>query len=298
MTSTTSTPHSAQSQSSQADTGSVQTRAKKYRQIAALANQVQLHANGLRLFVRFRQADILEHWVLIIAFVALAFTGLLEKYAGIDLVATLIRLGFGDLSNVRRIHNLAAPILIIMSVYHAFRVVFFWFIKREAGAFMLRGADWGQFFGQIAYNFGLSRVRPAYGRYTIEEKLTYWGTLIFTAVMVITGLIQWFPVQVSQSWSNDVLLWSRTWHSLFTLIAVVLLLPWHLYHTLIRARNASIFTGLMSDEIMRRDHPLEHQAALKAYQEVQEHTRDRQTQSANPPPAAQAEAAAEESKAD
>ena len=275
MTSTTSTPHTVPPEAAQVESGSPKARAKKYRRVAVLANQVQVFANGTRLFVRFGQAEILEHWVLLIVVAALTITGLLEKFAGIDLVATAIRYGFGDLSNVRRIHNLAAPILMLMLVYHALRVLSFWLIAREAGALMPRGSDIKHFFAQIGYTLGLSRSRPDFGRYTIGEKLSYWSTLVFMVGMSLTGLVQWFPVQASQYLSNDALQWSRALHNLFTLLAVALLLPWHLYSTVLRARNTSIFTGLMSEAQMRRDHPLEYQETLKAYEEIQNYIHNR-----------------------
>ena len=58
-------------------------------------------------------------------------------------------------------------------------------------------------------------------------------------------------------------------HRSFGLLAVVTLLPWHLYHTLLKERNFSIFRGVIDEPTIQREHPLELQqidGALAAYQ--------------------------------
>jgi hypothetical protein len=60
-------------------------------------------------------------------------------------------------------------------------------------------------------------------------------------------------------------------HELTGFLAVVTMLPWHLYHTVLKEWNPSIFTGLLDEKTIRRKHPLEYRQILAALDEYQTH---------------------------
>ena len=62
---------------------------------------------------------------------------------------------------------------------------------------------------------------------------------------------------------------ARSIHSMTAYLAIAVVLTWHLYHTVFKERNNSIFTGLMSEQSMRQNHPLEHQRIIAAHEEIQ-----------------------------
>jgi hypothetical protein len=56
----------------------------------------------------------------------------------------------------------------------------------------------------------------------------------------------------------------RSLHGLFGLLAIVTLVPWHIYNTVLKEWNNSIFTGIMDEKTILRNHPLEYRQILSA----------------------------------
>jgi cytochrome b subunit of formate dehydrogenase len=226
-------------------------------------------ADGSRWFVRFSPVEVLEHWLVLIAFSILALTGLIQRFASLKVfawIATSVLGGFGAISTV---HQAAAVFFSALSLFHAGRILTIWFVRREPGAMMPRAGDGSNLFQMIQYNLGMIEQRPQFDRYTIEEKLTYWALLVFAALMGLTGVIQWFPAVVTRLLPGDVVPLARSIHGLTAILAVAAVLTWHLYHTVLKQRNTSIFTGLMSEQAMIESHPLDYHRIITAFENLQ-----------------------------
>jgi hypothetical protein len=52
---------------------------------------------------------------------------------------------------------------------------------------------------------------------------------------------------------------ARAFHYWEAVFIVLFVLTWHLYHAVLKTRNVSIFSGVMSKEQMLAEHPLEQQ---------------------------------------
>ena len=132
------------------------------------------------------------------------------------------------------------------------------------------GRDFAAFTGLLSYLFGKGGKRPAAGHYSVEEKLTYWWLALCSLLLILSALLLWAPVLVSKYMPGIVMPSARVIHTLTGLLLVVTLLPWHLYHTLFRERNTSIFTGLLSEAEMRKNHALEYQEIMSADEELRQ----------------------------
>jgi len=62
-------------------------------------------------------------------------------------------------------------------------------------------------------------------------------------------------------------------------LAVLAILTWHMYHTVVKESNQSIFTGVMSEEEMEELHTLEYRRILAAVEYVQKASLQRQQES-------------------
>jgi formate dehydrogenase gamma subunit len=246
-------------------------RAKRFRQMVNLVNHVRTTPGGERLFTRFNQLEIIEHWLLMVNFFVLAATGLLEMYAHNRISAGIITVVFADIDKVRGIHNLAALFFAALAVEHAARVVVKWFVKNEPPVMMVKRTDFRDFLSIWKNNLGRNTPRPEFGRFNIDQKFTYWTVAIFSAVMLLTSGIMWFQIEVARWMPEAVLPMARTLHELTGFLAVVTMLPWHLYHTVLKEWNPSIFTGLLDEKTIRRKHPLEYRQILAALDEYQTH---------------------------
>lgn len=244
-------------------------RALKMRSALELAEQVKPQADGSRMFMRFSRGEIIEHWVLLVSFSILGLTGLLQRYAAIYVVGLVINVVFGGIDTLRVMHHLAAIVFGLQSIYHGFKILYYWFVKREPGAMFPLVKDITDMIEMIKFNAGLSKARPKFDRYTVEEKLEYWALIWGTLVMGLTGLMQWFPTITTQYLPGSAIPVARVAHSLEAVLAVAAIAMWHMYHSVIKEHNTSIFTGLMDEHEMKENHPLEYERIMAAYDYVQ-----------------------------
>jgi hypothetical protein len=86
--------------------------------------------------------------------------------------------------------------------------------------------------------------------------------------MGITGIFQWFPMLITSLLPGVAIPIARTIHAWEAILAVLSILTWHMYHTLIKENNQSIFTGVMSEEEMQEAHALEYHRILAAAEYV------------------------------
>jgi formate dehydrogenase subunit gamma len=234
-----------------------------------LANRVQVLADGTRRFVRFNQAEILEHWVLFIAFLILGTTGILGLTAWLMPVAWVINNIFGGITNIETIHKGAMIVVGILGLFHLLRILMVWFVERERGAMMPRTGDLSDLIKSFSYSIGMADERPKFDRFTIGEKLGYWWLLAWVVAMGFTGLILAYPTTAIQFMPAGFIPAARTIHNWSGLFAVGWLLTWHLYQALSGERNTSIFGGRLSEKVMRQRHPLEYERLITAYEETQ-----------------------------
>jgi cytochrome b subunit of formate dehydrogenase len=244
-------------------------RALKMRTALELAEQVKVMPDGSRMFVRFTRGEIIEHWVLLVSFSTLGFTGLMQRYAAIYAIGVIINVVFGGIDTLRVIHHLAAIVFGAQSIYHGFKILYFWFVRREVGAMFPLVKDITDMLEMIKYNAGFSKARPKFDRYTVEEKLEYWALIWGTLVMGLTGLMQWFPTITTQYLPGAAIPVARVAHSLEAVLAVAAIIMWHMYHSVIKEHNVSIFSGLMDEHEMQENHVLEYERILAAYDYVQ-----------------------------
>lgn len=245
-------------------------RALKMRSALELAEQVKVMPDGTRMFVRFSRNEIMEHWILLVSFSTLGFTGLLQRYAGIYIIGLFINVVFGGIDTLRVIHHLAAIVFGLQSIYHGFKILYFWFVRREPGAMFPMVKDLTDMLEMIKYNAGLSKSRPKFDRYTVEEKLEYWALIWGTIVMGLTGLMQWFPTITTQYLPGSAIPIARVAHSLEAVLAVAAIATWHMYHSVFKEHNTSIFSGLMDEHEMMENHTLEYERIMAAYNYVQQ----------------------------
>ena len=240
-----------------------ETLGRRIRAARSLAERIRVEPDGSRVFVRFTNAERIEHVVLMLSFGTLAVTGLLQTFSFLPPVAAVIEFA-GGVDAIRVIHRLAALISAVLSFYHVWRILETWFVKRQRGGMWPYPRDFRNLVQMIMFNAGLTKERPQFDRFTIEEKLEYWALLWGQVVMGVTGFIMWFPLLVTAILPGQVFAVAQALHRWEAILAVLAILTWHMYHGCIKDGNRSIFTGLMSEEEMQHMHPLEYQRILAA----------------------------------
>ncbi len=273
MTSTKSTSfHSAQSQhnSDEMDLERIKQEVlqQRIREAQELASRLKVLPDGTRVFRRFDRSQRYQHLVLLSSFTLLAFTGLLQSFSEHPAVATFINL-LGGIEGLRTIHRLAAISLIAVSIYHLWQILETWFVKRQRGAMWPQIKDFTDLVQMILYNLDRRPEPPKFDRFSIDEKIEYWALLWGQVLMITTGIIMWFPLLITRLLPGTAIPIARALHRWEALLAVLSILIWHMYHTQIKTRNRSIFTGYLSEEEMIHEHPLEYERIMAAHEFLQ-----------------------------
>ena len=239
-------------------------RARKIAKAKELAASIKPQADGSILIQRFNLKERIQHFVLIFSFTTLGFTGLMQTFSSWLPISWTINVVLGGVDTLRVIHHIAAFTFAVQTLIHGFDILAHWFVKREAGSMFPSWSDLSGLIGMLKYNLGYAKSRPEFDRFSVEEKVEYWALWWGAAVMGLTGIFQWYPSLVTQILPGIVVPLARLVHMLEAILAVLAIAIWHSYHTMIKERNLSIFTGTMTEHEMKENHTLEYNRIIKA----------------------------------
>ena len=211
-----------------------------------------------RTFLRFALGQRWEHAILILSGLVLLLTGLPQKYREFSLSQDL--LSTPDRVNlIRQIHHIAAIILILEVIYHLGRIIILLVRRKLPGDLLPTGQDVRDAGQMFQYLLFMRKDKPKFGRYNFEQKVTYWFVFFSIGMMVISGLIIWFPVWFTQFLPGGVVPASKLAHSTESIVLLVFIIIWHFYHVHIERMNLSMFTGRLSEDEMRKFHQKEYE---------------------------------------
>lgn len=205
---------------------------------------------------RFSVSDRIEHWLQMVTFVALAFTGLIQKWPDGWFSKWAFR-AMGGIEVSRFLHRVFATLLLLAIVYHLYTVGMRVFVRRERRTMLPTRADFTALRQQLFYTLGIRKEPARQDRFTWDEKLEYWAVVWGTVIMTITGFMLWNPIATLRILPGEFLPAAKAAHSGEALLAVLAILVWHMYNVHIRHFNKAMFTGYLSRKDMERYHPLE-----------------------------------------
>jgi len=205
---------------------------------------------------RFSVSDRIEHWVQMGSFVALAVTGLIQRYDGAWISQKLID-AMSGIEVVRDIHRVFATALMIAVVYHFGSAFYRRYVLGQPRTMLPGMADAKAVVGSMKYAFGGAEDPPPQGRFAWEEKVEYWSFVWGTLVMVITGFLLWNPIATTNFLPGEIVPAAKVFHGGEAVLAVLAIMIWHTWHVHIGHNNKSMFTGYLSRKEMQKFHPLE-----------------------------------------
>jgi formate dehydrogenase subunit gamma len=239
-------------------------KARRMQKAQQLSARLKPQVDGSYLIQRFNLGERIQHFILIFSFTLLGFTGLMQTFSGWMPIAWVVNNLLGGIDSLRIIHHIAAITFAVQTVLHGLEVLNTWFVKREWGSMMPQWSDLTGLIGMLKYNLGLAKARPHFDRFSIEEKVEYWALWWGALCMGVTGIIQWYPALITSLVPGNVVPMARLIHMLEAILAVTAIAIWHMYHTVIKERNLSIFTGFMTVHEMEEAHPVEYRRILAA----------------------------------
>ncbi len=206
--------------------------------------------------VRMNRNEISQHIALMVSFFVLAITGFSLRFAGAFWVQWLF--GWeGGFSLRGTIHRVAAVAFILTVTWHLI------YLLSNRGKQFLRDIvprmkDFHHFVQTLSYNLNFRNEKPRCDRFGYVEKIEYWGLVLGTVVMTISGLSLWFKNDAIQWFSEGFLYVMLVFHYYEAWLAVLTIVVWHLYATILRPRthpmNPAWLTGKIPLEMYQAEH--------------------------------------------
>ena len=209
---------------------------------------------------RFSSVRIMEHWIHMVLFFALAASGLCQKFYYLDLCRSFISLS-GGIDSVRLLHRGAGVAFACMLTMHLISVIVGMIFYRWQPSMMVFQKDIKDAVHNIKYYLGLRQCHAKCGRYDYKQKFVYWLTITGAAIMLFTGLALWFPAIAAELLTGQVIPAAKVMHANHAFLIFLLIAIWHMYDSIfspdVFPLDKSVFTGYISIKRMRSEHPLE-----------------------------------------
>ena len=209
-----------------------------------------------RKYIRFSLSDRIEHWIQMAGFAILGLTGLIQKFAGVQISQTIIAL-LGGIEAVRIIHRAATIALMVGVIYHLGTAGYKIFVKRTRLSMLPALDDVKAAWDSFLFNLGMKDTRPQQGRYTFDEKFEYWAFVWGTVIMGFTGFMLWNPIATTRFLPGVFIPAAKAAHGGEAILAILAIIVWHFYNVHVKHLNKSMFTGYISEEDMLEEHPKE-----------------------------------------
>jgi formate dehydrogenase gamma subunit len=214
-----------------------------------------------REFVRFSLSQRLEHLMTMLCFGALLLTGLPQKFSDASISIWVVN-SLGGIDNVRLIHRLFATVFIFSAFYHVGAVGLSVIRSKFNPSMVPTLRDFVDALVMLRYSVGLTNSKPLFGRYDYRQKFEYWGIVYGGIIMIVSGLTLWFPTYVTRILPGEIVPAAKEMHAGEALLALLVIVTWHMYSVLLSPSHFpgdwSIFTGKISDEKIKEEHPLEY----------------------------------------
>ena len=177
---------------------------------------------------RMHKMERIEHALLTVSFVLLAYTGFALHYP--DQWWSRLFLSFEHTYPIRGVvHRTAGTILVLTAFLHIWTILFNKKLRRHWTEFLPRVSDIREMMEGLMWRLGLRKEKPYYSPHGYIEKAEYWALVWGTAVMAATGVLLWF-----NNWTLNLLpkLWldvARSVHYYEAVLATAAILIWHMY---------------------------------------------------------------------
>ncbi|MBF0431742.1 MAG: hypothetical protein HQK83_10715 [Fibrobacteria bacterium] len=228
-----------------------------------------------RYFQRYPLYHRITHILVIISFLGLTATGLPLKYAHSGWAKTIMDF-IGGYQVAGFIHRFCAVLTGVYVILHLGWLVYM-LIKAKRlpslksifgpDSMMLRWKDIQDIIAHVRWFLFLG-PRPRFDRWTYWDKADYWGEFWGVTVIGSTGLLLWFSGFFSLFLPGWVFNLATVIHSIEALLATCIIFLVHFFNVHLRPSkfpmDPVIFSGNMSEEEFKEEHPLEYERLVQA----------------------------------
>lgn len=202
--------------------------------------------------IRMTRFERFNHFVLFITFSILVITGFALKFPETFWAKWLFAMGINEAIRAF-IHRFAAIVLTVDLILF----VLYMFIKKRGKCLkkeiLPRKRDFSDFFNTLKFYLGMSKEKhpPRFAVFNFGEKFEFWALVWGTGIMVVSGLILWFPKAIPEGWPSWVIAVARVFHYYEALLATLAIIIWHGFNTILHPdeypMNTSWLTGHITE---------------------------------------------------
>jgi len=226
-------------------------------------------------YLRMTFNERVQHFTMLTSFIALVFTGFALKYPEAWWVLPF-RYALGEWAFETRsiAHRIFGIAMIIVSLYHSYYLLFTKRGRQLLFDLLPNLKDLRDFIINVKYLFGINKTKPLFNRFSYMEKAEYWALVWGVVIMSATGLILFFN-SFFLSFAPKILMDATTLIHLYEAwLATLAIVVWHFYFVIFNPEvyplNTAFITGVLSEEEMKHEHPLELENILQAKKDADE----------------------------
>jgi formate dehydrogenase subunit gamma len=230
-----------------------------------------------RSFERLSFNQRLQHWLMIGSFSLLAITGLPMRFPDVAWLGAVYSV-IGGIGVARVVHRIAAVVMIIDGIIHLVYILRLLpkhgYKLREAWPMIPNMKDARDWWETSKYYFGLQKELPRYDRFNFREKFDYFAVFWGLPVMMISGLVLWFPVFFGNMLPDLTIGMAYIAHSDEALLAISAIVVWHFYNVHYNPDKFPMsrvwLDGKISESEIRHEHPLEYERIMRELSVIEE----------------------------
>jgi formate dehydrogenase gamma subunit len=223
--------------------------------------------------VRFSVRQRIEHFSVMILFLALGLTGFAQKFVDSPWAIWTINT-IGGIDRVRWLHRAAGVMFTVFAMVHISIALFMVLTRRSRPSMIASRKDFQDAITQLRYYLRISDKPARFDRFDYRQKFEYWGMVLGGMLMIATGFMLLYPVIVTRLLPGEFIPVARVAHSNEGLLAFLIVIIWHIFNAHLSPEvfpfDPSIFTGKVSREYMEKEHPLEYARIMREDEEKRE----------------------------
>jgi len=222
---------------------------------------------------RFSVRQRIEHFSVMLLFLALGLTGFAQKFVDSPWAIWTINT-IGGIDRVRWLHRAAGVMFTVFAMVHISIALFMVLTRRSRPSMIASRKDFQDAITQLRYYLRISDNPARFDRFDYRQKFEYWGMVLGGMLMIATGFMLLYPVIVTRLLPGEFIPVARVAHSNEGLLAFLIVIIWHIFNAHLSPEvfpfDPSIFTGKVSREYMEKEHPLEYARIMREDEEKRE----------------------------
>jgi predicted CXXCH cytochrome family protein len=205
----------------------------------------------------------LQHILLFVSFIALALTGLPLRFAHHPWLTAFYQ-AIGGIGVARGVHRVAAVVMIIAWIWHSVDLLIRWKragFRLSSWTMVPTWKDVQDFIALSKYYLGMASEPPKFDRFEFRQKFDYFAVYWGMPIMVLSGLVLWFPIYFGNLLPEASVSAAYIAHSDEAILAVLAIAVWHFYNVHFNPGDFPMsyawLTGKKTRSQMEHEHPLE-----------------------------------------